>query len=93
MKVQVKFIKGITELDKTFECETVNDCARGILNLLYGYPVEDIAMDDAMIELLSNPIYYPEGNVGDLNVFISILADRYENLKFVSINDEIKVEK
>ena len=71
MKVHLKYIKGITNIDTSFDCETINDCARGILNLLYGYSINDLAMDDATIELLSNPKYYknPE-EVGTLKAYI-----------------------
>lgn len=94
MKVHLKYIKGITNIDTSFDCETINDCARGILNLLYGYSINDLAMDDATIELLSNPKYYknPE-EVGTLKAYILIVADRYENLKYIAIDDEVILDR
>ena len=94
MKVHLKYIKGITNIDTSFDCETINDCARGILNLLYGYSINDLAMDDATIELLSNPKYYknPE-DVGTLKAYILIVADRYENLKYIVIDDEVILDR
>lgn len=94
MKVHLKYIKGITNIDTSFDCETINDCARGILNLLYGYSINDLTMDDAAIELLSNPKYYknPE-EVGTLKAYVLIVVDKYENLKYIAIDDEVILDR
>ena len=51
-------------------------------------------MDDATIELLSNPKYYknPE-EVGTLKAYILIVANRYENLKYITIDDEVILDR
>lgn len=94
MKIEVKYIKGEEHREVTFEKETVNDAARGLLNVLCDRPMDDYSLDDTMIELLSNERYYRDGGTpGDFRSYVAVLGGKNENLLHVELDGEVIYDK
>lgn len=94
MKVEIKYMAGEEPIEQIFITETSNDCARGMYNILNHKLFDDETTAEDADELFRDPSHYRDGGKpGDLKSFVNLLADRYENLKYIAIDDEVILDR